>query len=218
VWHEIVNDTVAGDPILVTWCPLCGTGIAYERAVDGEAVEFGTTGRLYNSNLVMYDRKTDTWWTQIDGTAIVGPLAGRGLEPVSIDTVRWGSWKARHPDSQVLSRETGFRRPYGRDPYGSYYTDSGLMFPVERRDDSVHPKMVIFGIEASGVYKAYREEDLIREGAIEDTVGGVRIRLVRDPSGVVTVTNLETGEEIVKERGFWFSWYAFHPDTLLYGR
>jgi hypothetical protein len=218
VWHEIVNDTIAGDPILITWCPLCGSGIAYERKVDGEAVEFGTTGRLYNSNLVMYDRKTDTWWTQIDGTAIVGPLTGRRLKAVSIDTVSWGAWKLRHPDSQVLSRETGFERPYGNDPYGSYYTDAGIMFPVEAEDPVIHPKTVVFGIALAGVYKAYREQDVVQAGTIEDTVAGVRIRIVRDSAGAVAVINLDNGEKIVKERDFWFAWYAFHPSTLLYGR
>ena len=216
VWHEIVNDTVAGEPILVTYCPLCGSGIAYERVLDGQAVEFGTTGKLYNSNLVMYDRQTDTWWTQIEGLAIVGPLAGRRLEPVSIDTVTWGQWKSAHPDSEVLSRDTGFSRPYGRDPYGTYYTDGSLLFPVEHEDRRVHPKTVVFGIEVAGVYKAYREEDLAQTGVIEDTVAEVPIRITRDPAGIVAVEELPTGREIVKERQFWFSWYAFHPETLLF--
>jgi hypothetical protein len=216
VWHEIVNDTIAGDPILVTYCPLCGSGIAYQRRIDGQAVEFGTTGKLYNSNLVMYDRRTDTWWSQIDGKAIVGELTGRELTAVSIDTVTWGQWKNLHPDSEVLSRDTGFSRPYGRDPYGSYYVDSRLMFPVENSDQRVHPKTVIFGIEVNGVYKAYKEEDLLEHGTIEDTVAGTKIRITRDEAGIVTVTDLSSQREIVKERDFWFAWYAFHPDTLLY--
>ncbi len=215
VWHEIVNDTVAGDPILITWCPLCGSGIAYERQIDGEAVEFGTSGKLYNSNLVMYDRKSGTLWTQISGEAVYGELTGRRLTPVSIDVVVWRDWKKRYPDSEVLSRETGFTRDYGRDPYGSYYTDPGLFFPVENYSDKIHPKTVVFGIEVEGVYKAYRESDLVERGRIEDTVSGVRILLERDAAGIVTVTN--RGGIIVKERDFWFVWYAFHPTTLLYG-
>jgi len=216
VWHEIVNDTIAGDPILITYCPLCGSGIAYRRSLDGEAVEFGTTGKLYNSNLVMYDRKTDTWWTQIDGKAIVGELTGRELSEISIDTVTWRQWKKGHPDSVVLSRDTGFSRNYGRDPYGSYYEDSFLMFPVENDDQRIHPKTVIFGIEVEGVYKAYKEQDVIRKGAFEDSVSGVRVRISRDEAGIVTFTDLDSGREIVKERDFWFAWYAFHPDTLVY--
>ena len=216
VWHEIVNDTIANAPILITYCPLCGSGIAYERILDGKAVEFGTSGKLYNSNLVMYDRKTDTYWSQIDGLAIVGELSGQELEAISIDTVVWRNWKVAHPDSLVLSQATGFDRPYGIDPYGSYYEDSFLLFPVESSDDRIHPKTVVFGVEIRGVYAAYREEDLIRLGVIEDSVNGMRLRISRDEAGVVTIYNITLGKNIVKERGFWFAWYAFHPDTLLY--
>jgi len=216
VWHEIVNDVVAGDPIAITYCPLCGSGIAYRRVLDGEAVEFGTSGKLYNSNLVMYDRKTDTYWSQIDGLAIVGELSGQELEPISIDTVVWRDWKAIHPDSEVLGQETGFNRAYGRDPYGSYYEDSFIWFPVEGQDDRIHPKTVVFGIEINGTFSAYREDDLMVVGSIEDEIGGVRVLVSRDSAGVVSIINLETNEEIVKERDFWFAWYAFHPTTLLY--
>ena len=165
----------------------------------------------------MYDRKTDTWWTQIDGKAIVGELTGRELTEISIDTVTWREWKKGHPDSEVLSRDTGFSRNYGRDPYGNYYEDSFLMFPVEHDDQRIHPKTVIFGIEIDGVYKAYREDDVKGAGTFEDTVAGVQIQINRDPAGIVTFTDIATGEEIVKERDFWFAWYAFHPDTLVYG-
>ena len=220
VWHEIVNDWIAGDPVLITYCPLCGSGIAYERTLDGAPVEFGTSGKLYNSNLVMYDRKTDTYWSQIDGLAIVGERAGEELTAISIDTVVWRDWKAQHPESEVLSQETGHVRDYGRDPYGSYYEDSFIWFPVEASDSRVHPKTVIFGIEVETpdgtVYSAYRENDLIELGSIDDVVGGVRVRVERASDGIVTITHLETGDSLIKERDFWFAWYAFHPDTLLY--
>ncbi len=181
-------------------------------------MEFGVSGKLYNSNLVLYDRKTNSYWTQINGQAIVGELAGRKLTPISIDTVVWRDWKKAHPDSEVLSQETGFIRPYGVDPYGSYYEDSFVFFPVENKDDRIHPKTKIFGIEMNGVYKAYPADDLKELGTVEDTVGGVRIKLERDDTGAVKITNLETGEEIVKDGTFWFAWYAFHPDTELYAR
>ena len=218
VWHEIVNDNIAQDPLLITYCPLCGSGIAYERKINGEEVEFGTSGKLYNSNLVMYDRKTDTYWTQIDGLAVVGELTGTKLIPVSIDTVVWRDWKKANPESLVLSQDTGFERPYGKDPYGSYYETSFLFFPVENRDDRVHPKTVVFGIKVDGIFKAYKEDDLKELKVIEDTVNEVKIKVERNDSGVVKITNTVTGEEIVKERDFWFAWYAFHPDTQLYTR
>jgi hypothetical protein len=216
-WHEIVNDTVAGQPLAITYCPLCGSGIAYKRTIDGETVEFGTSGKLYNSNLVMYDRKTNSYWTQIDGLAVVGELTGTELEAVSIDTVVWRDWKKAHPKADVLSQETGFSRAYGRDPYGSYYEDSFLIFPVDEEDDRVHPKTVVFGIEVKGKFSAYTEIDLKEAGTIEDTVGGVDIKVHRDQDGTVKITEVDSGREIVKERDFWFAWYAFHPDTKLYG-
>jgi len=218
VWHEIVNDWIGGDPILITYCPLCGSGIAYERKIDGKEVEFGTSGKLYNSNLVMYDRKTETYWTQIDGLAVVGELTGIKLKSVSIDTVVWRDWKIAHPDSEVLSQDTGFSRSYGRDPYGNYYENSFLMFPVENEDDRIHPKTVVFGIEVNGKYRAYKEDDLLKNPVIEDSVDGISIRITRNMDGIVRIENLESGEEIVKERDFWFAWYAFHPDTTLYER
>ena len=219
VWHEIANDVVAGDPVAVTYCPLCGSGIAYLRTLTIDGVEkvakFGTSGKLYNSNLVMYDDLTDTYWQQIDGKAIVGELTGDELVEISVDTVVWRDFKKEFPDALVLSQETGMSRSYGRDPYGNYYEDSFLIFPVDNEDDSVHPKTVIFGIEVDGVYKAYRESDLVAKGTISDTVNGVAITLERDNAGIITITD-DSGNEIVKERDFWFAWYAFHPETELF--
>lgn len=216
VWHEIVNDRIADEPILITYCPLCGSGIAFEGKINDEEVEFGTSGKLYNSNLVMYDRKTNSYWSQIDGLAIVGELAGTKLKPVSIDTVVWRDWKKAHPESEVLSQNTGYTRAYGKDPYGNYYENSFVLFPVENEDDRIHPKTVIFGIEVNGVYKAYQEDDLKKIKTIEDVVNGVNIMVERDDAGIVKITDMDTDAEIVKERDFWFAWYAFHPDTELY--
>ena len=219
VWHEIANDVIGGDPIAVTYCPLCGSGIAYDRriTVDGEVVvaRFGTSGKLYNSNLVMYDDVTDTYWQQIDGKAIIGDLVGTELREVSVDTVVWRDFKTLHDDALVLNQDTGMSRAYGRDPYGSYYEDSFLFFPVDNEDDRIHSKTVVFGIEVNGVYKAYQEDDLIATPRITDTVGGVGITLERDSAGIITITD-SAGNEIVKERDFWFAWYAFHPETELY--
>ena len=221
VWHEIVNDVVADDPILITYCPLCGSGIAYERTieVEGERIEtrFGTSGKLYNSNLIMYDEKTDTYWQQIGGLAIIGQLTGQELIPIDLDTVAWKDWKIANPDSQVLSQGTGMKRDYGRDPYRNYYEDSFLLFPVDNRDDRVHPKTVIFGIEINGEYSAYREEDIKPQTPVQDTVGGVEIEITKNIGGDVGIVRLDTNERVPKERDFWFAWYSFHPNTKLYG-
>jgi hypothetical protein len=218
VWHEIANDVVGGDPLAVTYCPLCGSGIAYDRRIEvnGELTEtrFGTSGKLFNSNLIMYDETTETYWQQIDGNAIVGELTGQELKEISVDTVTWREWKSTHPNSQVLSQETGIRRSYGRDPYGNYYEDSFLIFPVENEDNRIHPKTPILGIEINNQYKAYKRKDIV--GTIEDEFAGTKIKLEKLNDGRVQITNLITNQEIVKEEDFWFAWYAFHPETELY--
>lgn len=220
VWHEIANDIVAGDPLLITYCPLCGSGIAYKRSItvdrEQKTAKFGTSGKLYQSNLVMYDDLTDTYWQQIEGKAIHGELTGQELQEISTDTVAWRDWKRLHSDAEVLSQETGISRNYGRDPYGNYYENSFLLFPVENEDKLIHPKTIIFGIEVEGKYKAYKEEDLVKFGRIEDEVNGIKVRVERDEAGVVKITRLDTNEEVVKERDMWFAWYAFHPETELY--
>jgi hypothetical protein len=221
VWHEIVNDNIAGDPILITYCPLCGSGIAYKPLIEvnGEVIssEFGTSGKLFNSNLVMYDRETDTYWSQIGGKAIIGELTGQELQEISIDTVVWRDYKKGNELAEVLSKVTGYSRNYGKDPYGSYYEDSFLIFPVENEDDRIHPKTIIFGIELDGVFKAYKEDDLKKNSVINDVVNGINVKVERDNVGIVKITNVDTNEEIVKERDMWFAWYAFHPNTSLYG-
>ena len=216
VWHEIVNEVVAGDAILITYCPLCGSVIGYERTINGETVEFGTSGKLYNSNLVMYDRLTDSYWTQIEGRAVIGDLTGTELKLFPVEVLTWGDWKAAYPDSEVMSRETGHVRVYGRDPYGDYYSSRNLIFPVENDDNRLHPKAVIFGIEIGGSAKAYPESALKASPEVRDEINNVPLSIVRDSTGIVTITRLDTNERVPHERDFWFAWAAFHPDTALF--
>jgi hypothetical protein len=130
MWHEIVNDRFGERPVVVTYCPLCNTGIAFERPViDGELLDFGTSGKLYHSNLVMYDRQTGTYWAQATGQAIVGPLVREQLVFVPARLLSWADWKAAHPDGLVLSTETGVQRDYGANPYAGYDgTESPFLF------------------------------------------------------------------------------------------
>jgi hypothetical protein len=216
VWHEIVNDIVAGDPVLITYCPLCGSIIGYNRSIGGSAVEFGTSGKLYNSNLVMYDRNTDSYWTQIEGRAIIGPLTGKELQLFPVDVVTWADWKSAYPASEVLSKKTGFRRAYGSDPYEGYYDSTGLYFPVENEDGRLFQKAVVFGVVVNGTAKAYPESDLKKGASFDDLVGSTLVTVSRDNVGIVSILNKETSTRIPHERDFWFAWAAFHPDTLLY--
>ena len=178
VWHEIVNDKVGGVPVAVTYCPLCYTNQVFERKINGTEVEFGTSGKLYNSNLVMYDRLTDSYWSQALGKAIVGELTGSELKIIPFDVITWGDWIKIHPDTKVLTTDTGHLRSYGVDPYGNYYTEPGIIFPVEHQDDRLHPKEIILGFNELDVYKAFKQNDVESEKVINDNLSNHPILLV----------------------------------------
>ena len=183
VWHEIVNDSVGGVPVAVTYCPLCFTNQVFERVIDGKEVEFGTSGKLYNSNLVMYDRLTDSYWSQALGVAITGELTGYELKRIPFDVISWADWKTLYPDTLVLTTETGHIRSYGVDPYGDYYTDPRILFPVEHEDDRMHPKELILGFHESDVYKAYKQDDVESAIVINDIFNNKPMMLVSLFSG-----------------------------------
>jgi len=215
VWHEIVNDVIAGEPVLVTYCPLCASSAVYHRTLDGQTLGFGTSGKLYNSNLVMYDRATETYWSQLEGLALVGALAGQQLVRMTSDTVRWGDWKASMPEAEVLSRNTGFDRDYAENPYAEYLEDSAVCFPLSDRSNCIPPKTLVLGVQLENAYIAIEEDTLIARGSVELRIEGQRILFSRLRSGAVRVANLGTGEPLTAVRAFWFAWYAFHPETQL---
>ncbi len=122
VWHEVVNHELASIPVTVTYCPLCNSALAYDRRTEFGTLDFGTSGALYRSALVMYDRQTESLWTHFDGRAVIGTLAGAELDRLPVATVSWDEFRRAHPDGQVLSLETGYQRDYGRNPYVGYET------------------------------------------------------------------------------------------------
>jgi len=172
VWHEIVNDVVGDQPVAVTYCPLCFTNQVFNRTLnDGNTVEFGTSGKLYNSNLVMYDRKSNSLWSQALGEGIVGEYAGVKLERIPFDIAYWKEWKELYPESKVLSRDTGSVRPYGADPYGDYYTNDLILFPVANDDKRLGLKEIIIGLENKDQYKAYKLQEIETKKVINDVIG-----------------------------------------------
>lgn len=220
VWHEIVNDTINGKRVLVTYCPLCLSGIVFDPVVQGERVEFGTSGKLWNSNLVMYDRKTDSLWPQILGEAVVGEMTGAKLAVLPSDMVRFGDFKKKYPHGQVLSRDTGADRFYGQDPYGDYYTTPGTLFSVKHRDNRLQEKDFILGIVINGKAKAYFPPAIKQNGQVEDHFAGkvIAAKYEEDIDAVRLFEKLPDGslERINPFAAFWFSWAAAHPDTELY--
>jgi hypothetical protein len=165
MWHEIVNDSIGGQPVSVTYCPLCNTGVAFGRpTIDGELLDFGTSGRLFHSNLVMYDRQTGTYWSQATLEAIVGPLAGSRLKFLPAQIVSWGDWRAAHPSGRVLSQDTGFDRAYGQNPYQGYDSpgnDDPFLFSGDP-DRRLPATARVLGVDASRRQVAFPYEDLAR--------------------------------------------------------
>ncbi|MGH2602162.1 MAG: DUF3179 domain-containing protein, partial [Dehalococcoidia bacterium] len=156
IWHEIVNDTVGGLPVTVTFCPLCNTAIVFDRRLDGQVLDFGTTGNLRHSDLVMYDRQTESWWQQVTGEAIVGELTGKQLTFLPAVIVAWSEFKAAYPQGQVLSSETGFLRDYGQNPYTGYddADESPFLFRGTA-DGRLPPKERVVTVSLGGEDVAY---------------------------------------------------------------
>lgn len=221
VWHEIVNDKVNNRRILVTYCPLCLTGFVFDPLVKGERVEFGTSGKLWKSNLVMYDRKTDSLWSQILGEAIAGEMIGSKLEILPSDQVLFGNWKKQFPNGQVLSRDTGATRFYGSSPYGDYFATTNLALSLAKPNDTrLSNDAFVLGIIVNNKAKAYHVESVKKVGRIEDQFEGETIVLEHDKQlDIVRVfKKLNDGslERINPFSAFWFSWAAAHPATELY--
>jgi hypothetical protein len=213
VWHELVNDTLGDRPILVSYCPLCGTGIVFDRrSAPGEpARRFGVSGLLYRSDLLMYDRESESLWSQISAEAVTGPALGRRLQLVRSSMQTWGQWRARHPGTTVLTRNTGHQRRYGASPYGDYAESERLLFPVPR-DRRYHPKMPTLGLRAGDRARAYPAVEVLKSGgAIQETFAGHSVRVAYDEDH--RVFQVEAPESVEVVEGYWFAWAAFHPDT-----
>lgn len=182
IWHEIVNDRVADTPVTVTFCPLCDTAIAFDRRVDGRVLDFGTTGNLRKSDLVMWDRQTESWWQQATGTAIVGSLTGAVLSVFPASIVSFDTFRQAYPDGKVLSRDTGFTRNYGENPYIGYDDVNQRPFlfsgPIDGR---LPPKEKVVTVLLGGDQVAYPYSLLRRKGAVMDSVGGVEVAVFYQP-------------------------------------
>jgi hypothetical protein len=174
IWHEIVNDVVGDMPVTITFCPLCNTAIAFDATFNGMVLDFGTTGRLRYSNLVMYDRQTETWWQQATGFAIVGELTGSQLTFLPTSIISWGQARQNYPDAKVLSRETGYNRNYGRNPYTGYdnVNSSPFLYDGPPTPGELPAMARITTVDINNDAVAYPNDALQSLRVINDTVGG----------------------------------------------
>ena len=217
-WHEVVNDRFGDRSIVVTFCPLCGTGMAFEARIGGQDRQFGVSGLLYNSDVLLYDRDSESLWSQLARQAVTGPMTGTELEMIPVSHTDWADWRTRHPDTGVLSTDTGHRRDYGRDPYQGYQRSETVFFPLSSSSPRYHPKEQVIGLEIDGRFKAYPFVELAGTGQtrISDRFAGQSLTIEYDGehrTGRVLTTD---GIEVPTVIAFWFAWAAFHPDTEVY--
>jgi hypothetical protein len=214
-WHEVVNDVVGGRSVAVTYCPLCGTGVVFDATLGEGRMLFGVSGLLYNSDVLLFDRRTESLFSQLMLKAVSGPLSGTELKVVPSLTTTWDAWKARYPESSVVSLVTGHFLDYGTDPYRWYRKSSRTMFPVRDADRSRGPKewawLVLVGDESIIV-----AEEVLAELA-GDEVGVFRadegIVLRYDPSARELIASEGPGGRPIVIPGYWFALTAFHPQS-----
>lgn len=216
-WHELVNDTVGGRDVLVSYCPLCGTGMAFDARLEGKKYLFGVSGKLYNSNVLIYDRETESLWSQIMREAVTGPMTGTKLTLLPLIHTTWEAWTSNYPNTEVLSPRTGFKRNYGDSPYDSYESNQALMFPVNHHDARLEQKSWVLGVIINDKAKAYAFKGLRqKDSLIKDKVGGQEITVHYDEKNQSAVVKDLEGNILPSTQAYWFAWAAFYPDTELY--
>ena len=217
IQHEAVNDVLGETPILVVYCPLCDSVSVLERRLDGETHEFGVSGLIYNSNVLLYDRDDDSLWSQLGFSAISGPNAGRSLPHLGWELTTFADWSNRHPESTVLSVDTGHQRNYRSNPYGDYFETDRLMFPVTNSDTRLNDKDQIIAVKLGEVAKAYPISEIQRapNGVVRDTIDGQTI-VLESNAQTDSARVVQMPANAFVAHTFWFAWVAFEPDTEVY--
>lgn len=191
----------------------------YDRTVKDRPVSFGVSGKLYESNVLLYDHQTESLWSQLQAAAVTGELTGTPLIPIASLTTTWQAWREQYPETLVLSTHTGFRRDYGRLPYRQYASSPRLMFPVRHADFRLGPKDKVLGVTIAGRHEAYSLAVLHKRAVpIQDQLGHKKITAVYDPiANSAQVVDAESGELLPSVVAYWFAWVSFHRETAVYG-
>lgn len=229
-WHEIVNDVVGGIPVAVTYCPLCNASIAFDRRVGNQVLEFGTTGKLRKSDLVMYDRQTESWWQQFTGEAIVGAFQGKELSMIAVRVISFGAFKAEAPEGKVLVPNNPSARPYGRNPYVNY-DSRNTPYPLFTGDlpDHINPMARVVVFESTDTAHAVALSKLRQAGRL--TIGDVTLTWQKGVASALDAADISRSRDvgsvravrtkdgkitdIVHDVTFAFVFHAFHPNGTL---
>jgi hypothetical protein len=212
-----VNDRFGDYYIAVTYCPLCGSGMVFQAPQANKKFTFGVSGLLYNSDVLLYDRETESLWSQLKMQAISGPRTGEKLKLLSASHTTWDEWQSHYPDTTVLSEDTGFSFDYSRDPYQNYKQSGDTWFPVAFQNSTLDKKEWVAGVLINGHAKAYPFKELEQSsGDFIDQVGDVTVRVIWSKKGRSVQILDSKGVEIPSTSAYWFAWYGFYPDTEVY--
>ena len=218
-YHEVINDQINHTAFVVTYSPLCDASLVFNRRVAGTLQEFGVSGLLYNNNVLMYDRNSsaETLWSQMMLSQISGPKVPTKLSALPVEVTTWQRWKAEHPSGQVLSTINGFERNYSDSPYTAYFMHpTRLMFGVNKTSTRLPTKQLVLGVRSGSKAKAYPLSAFEKDTTREETVDGKSLTLQFDAeSQTLRITQADATIEWMY--ALWFAWYAFNPDTEIYG-
>jgi hypothetical protein len=215
-WHEVVDDAVAGRRFAVTYCPLTASAIVYDRQLGKEPLTLGVSGKLYESNLLFYDRTTESLWSQIKGEAVAGPLTGSRLDALPSVVTSWAIWRQVHPDTLVLDVNTGYSRNYAIDPYESYEGSNRVLFPVSQPDDRLPAKERVLGLTINGMDEAFPFSSLAAaRQPLKLRLGGEHVAVIFDAQSR-TAGAVTRRQHVPAYTGYWFGWAAFHPKTAIW--
>ena len=214
-WHEVINDVLADEPIAVIYCPLCDSVSVIDRRIGDKTLEFGVSGLLYNSNVLLYDRQTNGLWSQLEMKAVSGPHVGKSPKHLPFRLLRFETFAERFPKARVVGVDTGHKRDYARNPYRRYFATQRTMFPVANRDIRLDTKDRVIGVKLDGRTRAYplnvlRKDD---DGKVVEKIGEAVVTLVVDDKGNTIRATASKGRVV---HTFWFAWVAFYPKTSVY--
>jgi uncharacterized protein DUF3179 len=207
---------IGKDAVVVTYCPLCGTGMVFGRKIDGKTRTFGVSGLLYQSDVLMYDRESESLWSQLAMEAVSGPEVGKKLTWLPSEHITWKGWREKYPLGEVLSTDTGYNRNYGSEAYASYFSSEKTMFPVPHTRRELPNKTWVVGLIVDGTATAYPVDDLPTDKTIEDRVGNTQVIVRYDSKTQHPEITNHAGDQIPSVVVFWFAWQAFYPETELW--
>lgn len=214
-WHSIVNEK----NFVIVYCPLCGSGMAFDNRVAGKRLRFGVSSLLYNSAIVMFDRQTKSLWSQMTKTAIAGPLVNKSLIQRPLEVASWLDWKRKYRRTWVLSESQGYKRNYRHPPYPGYQGSELVFFDLlQQAPTSYHNKEWVLGIEVDGVFKAYPYAEMrkLNTNLFADEINGEAFEIHWDRTNNTAYATKMNGDLAITTTAFWFAWFNFHPQTLVF--